>query len=259
MPGRLGVAPASVLHHPEPLQQAEKLGGLDGCGQPPELQPAGRLLVEEGFHVLLPEVAGQLAHGDRLPGRVQQRQQVHQGLGQAAREGRLDQVGEWQRRVQLGQDGGGPVAQLQGIVQKAPVLLDRHEMPLVDAGQAQLLGPADQNLQAGDVLRAPHAQAARPVGIHQTEQAGQLLPVGQREVAGRGEPAPLAQPFHQGPQPSDGRGGGRRGLELREWGKLDGGELGRVELGERASSQSSSSSTSGYWGGAWPWLATTRG
>jgi hypothetical protein len=36
---RLGVASASELHQAEPLQEAEKLGGLDGRGQPPELQP----------------------------------------------------------------------------------------------------------------------------------------------------------------------------------------------------------------------------
>jgi hypothetical protein len=56
---QLGVAAASELHHPQPVQQAEILSRLDGRGQPPQLQPVGRLLVEGGLHVLLPEVAGQ--------------------------------------------------------------------------------------------------------------------------------------------------------------------------------------------------------
>jgi hypothetical protein len=102
-------------------------------------------------------VAGQLAHGDRRLGDVQQRQQVDQGLGQAAREGRVDHVGDWQRPVHQGQDGGGLKEQLQWLVQQAPVPLDRHEPALVDAGQPQLPGPVDQQRQAGDVLCAPHA------------------------------------------------------------------------------------------------------
>jgi len=89
-------------------------------------------------------VAGQPAHGDRLLGRVQQRQELEQGLGQAVRKGRVDHAGERQGPVHQGQDGGGLKEQLQRLVQQAAVLLDRHKLPSVDASQAQLSGPVDQ-------------------------------------------------------------------------------------------------------------------
>jgi hypothetical protein len=78
--------------------------------------------------------------------------------------------------VHQGQDGGGPSEQLQRLVQQAAVLLDRHKLPSVDAGQAQLPGPVDQKRQASDVLCAAHTQAGQLVGVGQAEQAASSFP-----------------------------------------------------------------------------------